>query len=68
MFVKNILMSMCAPYLALYQVTNNEKGIVELVQILIKIQPELIVLEATGGMEINAAIKLTEAGERCSSH
>jgi transposase len=45
----------------LFQVTNNEVGIIKLVQSLIEIQPELIVLEATGGMEINAAIKLTEA-------
>jgi transposase len=45
----------------LFQVTNDEVGIIKLVQTLIEIQPELIVLEATGGMEINAAIKLTEA-------
>ena len=46
----------------LFQITNDEVGINKLVQILAKIQPELIVLEATGGMEINATIKLTEAG------
>jgi transposase len=45
----------------LFQVTNDEVGINQLVQILRKIQPELIVLEATGEMEIDAAIKLTEA-------
>jgi transposase len=45
----------------LFQVTNDEVGINKLVQILRKIQPELIVLEATGEMEIDAAIKLTEA-------
>lgn len=45
----------------LFQVANNEVGIIKLVQSLIEIQPELIVLEATGGMETNAAIKLTEA-------
>ena len=46
----------------LFQVTNNEVGISKLVQTLKNIQPELIVLEATGGMEIDAVIKLTEAG------
>ena len=45
-----------------FQVTNNEIGIRELVQTLTNIKPELIVLEATGGMEIDAVIKLTEAG------
>jgi transposase len=45
----------------LFQVTNDEVGINKLVQTLRKIQPELIVLEATGEMEIDAAIKLTEA-------
>ena len=45
----------------LFQVTNDEAGITQLVQALREIQPELIVLEATGGMEINAAVKLTEA-------
>ncbi len=46
----------------LFQVTNEEVGIRELIQTLKNIQPELIVLEATGGMEIDAAIKLTQAG------
>ena len=46
----------------LFQVTNNEVGISSLVQTLSNIQPELIVLEATGGMEIDVAIKLTQAG------
>jgi len=50
------------PLSKLYQVTNNEKGIEQLVQILREIKPELIVLEATGGMEIKAAIQLTQAG------
>ena len=45
----------------LFQVTNDEIGIRKLVQTLKNIQPELIVLEATGGMEIDAAIKLTQA-------
>ena len=45
----------------LFQVTNNEIGIRKLVQTLKNIQPELIVLEATGGMEIDAAIQLTQA-------
>jgi transposase len=46
----------------LFQVKNDEVGISKLVQTLKNIQPELIVLEATGGMEIDAAIKLTTAG------
>ena len=50
------------PLSQLFQVTNNEAGIGKLVQTFKKIQPELIVLEATGGMEIDAAIKLTGAG------
>ena len=45
-----------------FQVTNDEIGIAKLVQTLNNIQPELIVLEATGGMEIDVVIKLTEAG------
>lgn len=45
----------------LFQVTNDEVGINKLVQTLVEIQPELIVLEATGEMEIDAAIKLTKA-------
>lgn len=45
----------------LFQVTNNEVGIEKLVQTLKNIQPKLIVLEATGGMEIDAATQLTQA-------
>ena len=45
----------------LFQVTNDQVGISRLVEILKDIQPELIVVEATGGMEIDAAIKLTTA-------
>ena len=50
------------PSSKLFQVTNDEVGIGKLVQTLKNSQPELIVLEATGGMEIDAAIKLTQAG------
>ena len=50
------------PSSQLFQVTNDEVGIGKLAQTLKNIQPELIVLEATGGMEINAAVKLTRAG------
>lgn len=50
------------PSSKLFQVTNDEIGISKLIKTLDKIQPELIVLEATGGMEIDAAIKLTQAG------
>ncbi|MGL5833879.1 MAG: IS110 family transposase [Waterburya sp.] len=46
----------------LFQVANNEVGISRLVQTLTEIKPELIVLEATGGMEIDATVKLIEAG------
>ncbi len=46
----------------LFQVTNDDSGIAELIKILTEIKPELIVLEATGGMELTAAIELTQAG------
>lgn len=46
----------------LFQVTNDEQGIRQLVQTLMEIKPELIVIEATGGMEIAAASELTTAG------
>ena len=49
------------PQEELFQVTNDEVGITRLVEILKNIQPELIVLEATGGMEIDVAVKLTKA-------
>lgn len=45
----------------LFQVTNDESGIAELIRKLREIKPELIVLEATGGMELTAAIELTQA-------
>ena len=59
----------CQKYLDIYvrpqgrifQVTNDEVGIRELVQTLKKIQPELVVIEATGGMEIDVTVKLTTA-------
>jgi transposase len=50
------------PIAKLFQVTNDEVGITELVKILTEIKPELIVFEATGGMELSAAIKLTQVG------
>ena len=50
------------PLEELFQVTNNEVGISSLVQTLSNIQPELIVLEATGGMEIDVGVQLTQAG------
>lgn len=49
------------PLEELFQVTNDEVGIIKLVEILKNIQPELIVVEATGGMEIDVAVKLTTA-------
>ncbi|MEL6931324.1 MAG: transposase [Cyanobacteria bacterium J06600_6] len=45
----------------LFQVTNDEDGIRKLIKILSEIKPKLIVLEATGGMELNAATQLTQA-------
>ena len=45
----------------LFQVTNDGSGIVELIRKLKEIKPELIVLEATGGMELTAAMELTQA-------
>lgn len=63
MFVRNILMFIYVHQKnELFQVKNDQVGITRLVEILKQIQPELIVLEATGGMEIDAAIKLTTAG------
>ena len=50
------------PLEKLFQVKNNQVGISSLVSTLRNIQPELIVLEATGGMEVDAVIKLTQAG------
>ena len=49
------------PLSKLFQVTNDQVGIDKLVQTLNKIQPELIVLEATGGMEIDAAINFVDS-------
>lgn len=49
------------PIRELFQVTNDESGITELVKKLRAIKPELIVCEATGGMELTAAIELTQA-------
>ena len=46
----------------LFQETNDWAGISSLVQILKNIKLELIVVEATGGMEIDVVIKLTKAG------
>ncbi|MGV2832054.1 hypothetical protein [Myxosarcina sp. GI1(2024)] len=40
----------------LFQVTNDDSGISELVKILIEIKPELIVLEATGQLAKTDAI------------
>ena len=49
------------PVEKLFQVTNDRDGMRELTKILSEIKPELIVLEATGGMELNAATQLTQA-------
>lgn len=44
----------------LFQVTNDQKGINQLIETLREIKPELIVVEATGGMERKAALELTQ--------
>lgn len=46
----------------LFQFENGDVGIPQLVQSLKAVQPELIVLEATGGMEIPCALALRDAG------
>ena len=46
----------------LFPVTNDDSRIQKLIKLLKDIQPELIVLEATGGMETNAAMTLTPVG------
>ena len=45
-----------------YQITNDEPGIAEAVQQLQAAQPTLIVLEATGGLEVPLAGALAAAG------
>ena len=50
------------PLSKLFQVENNEAGIAQLIHTLTEVKPELIVLEATGGMEIDAVVKLAKAG------
>ncbi len=68
--LKWVGIDVCQKYLDVYvrpignvlRVTNNECGIAQLVQSLAQIKPELIVIEATGGMEILAAVELTQAG------
>ncbi len=45
-----------------WSVTNDEKGIVQLVQRMKVVQPVLIVLESTGGLELPAMTELYAAG------
>ncbi|MGD2184431.1 IS110 family transposase [Lusitaniella coriacea] len=45
----------------LFQVPNNPEGIAQLVEKLQAVEPELIVLEATGGLERTAACELSQA-------
>jgi len=45
-----------------FQVTNDERGIVKVVERLQAVQPTLIVLEATGGLEVPLAGALPAAG------
>lgn len=59
---KNSLDVYIRPSAIVIQVKNNEAGIKELQQRLCQEQPSLIVLEATGGMEREAALTLQQAG------
>lgn len=45
-----------------FQVSNDELGIAEVVKSLQEISPELVILEATGGMEVMMAVALNQAG------
>lgn len=47
-----------------WQIANNPKGIARLEQELLRLAPELVVLEATGGLEAPAAETLRAAGLR----
>lgn len=44
-----------------FQQPNTEQGIAALIEQLLVVQPELVVLEATGGMEVPAAAALSSA-------
>ena len=45
-----------------FQVKNNRLGIEQLIERLKPLEPQRIILEATGGMEIEAAVKLSSVG------
>lgn len=45
-----------------FSLDNNKSGINELVKRLLKLKPALVLLEATGGLELPVAIGLVEAG------
>lgn len=45
-----------------WQVTNNGQGITELCRRLLEVRPDLVVLEATGGLERLAVAELAHAG------
>jgi transposase len=47
-----------------WQVENQAAGIVQLVERLQELQPTLIVLEATGGLEVEATVAMATAGLR----
>ena len=46
----------------LFQCSNDQTGIKKLIERLKEIEPQRIVMEATGGMEIPSAVELTRAG------
>jgi transposase len=52
----------CSPATTAWQVANDEAGIADLVARLRPLAPEVIVLEATGGLEIPVAAALAAAG------
>jgi transposase len=49
------------PTAELFQVPNTTEGIAQLVQRLEPLQPRLVILEATGGLEFPAAVALNQA-------
>lgn len=44
-----------------FQVANSSEGIASLVTQILTVQPQLVVMEATGGLELEAAISLQQA-------
>lgn len=49
---------------AVFQAARDDKGLAELVKRLKEAKPELVVMEATGGLEVSVAVALSVAGLR----